>query len=211
MEINILWGILIGLMVAVPLGPVNIIIIRRALAKGAVSAFTVGLGSALADTIFSAAALLSMGVLTEFLVQTGHIFKIIGGLIVFIVGIKIYRSHPHLSGSTDSALDRFKGAAAVFALTITNPMTILAFLAVFATFGFGSSETYSSENIIQNIYLIIGVFLGCALWWGVLAKIVGIFRHKVNDRLLLFMNRGAGAIVMVFGIYALSSGIFSYF
>ncbi len=211
MEINILWGILIGLMVAVPLGPVNIIIIRRALAKGAASAFTVGLGSALADTMFSAAALLSMGALTELLVQTGHIFKIIGGLIVFIVGVKIYRSQPHLSGSTDSALDRFKGAAAVFALTITNPMTILAFLAIFATFGFGGSETYSSENIIQNIYLIIGVFLGCALWWGVLAKITGIFRHKVNDKFLLLMNRGASAIVIVFGIYAFLSGVLTYF
>ena len=208
--LNILWGMLIGLMVAAPLGPVNIICIQRSLSKGAVSAFVVGLGSAAADSIFGALALFSMALVTDFLDQTGSAFKIIGGLIVLGVGIKIFRTHPHLDQDNDSAADRFKGAAAVFILTIMNPMTILAFLAMFATFGFGGEDINLSGNIGPSLYLILGIFLGCSLWWAILAKGTGYFRDKVDDEHLLLINRASGLIVGLLGSWALISGVIFY-
>jgi hypothetical protein len=90
-------------------------------------------------------------------------------------------------------------------------MTILAFLAMFATFGFGGEGLNLSHDISSSLYLIFGIFLGCSLWWAILAKATGYFRDKVDDEHLLLINRGAGLIVSLLGSYALISGVIAYF
>ncbi|NGX59702.1 MAG: hypothetical protein KR126chlam3_00858 [Chlamydiae bacterium] len=83
-----------------------------------------------------------------------------------------------------------------FILALTNPVTILAFLAIFAGLGVPKGE-------VNSILLVSGVFIGSALWWLLLCEFVTIFRKKIEEKMMVWLNRGAGLIIFGFGVTAL--------
>jgi len=200
----ILWGILIGVLVAAPLGPVNLICIRRTLAYSRRNGLTVGMGAAVADTIFGGIAAFGLSSVMGFVDKIDGWFSLVGGGILIVLGINLWNKHPHLSHVEDTVRDRLKGAAGAFTLTIMNPMTILGFVALFVALGLQDM----GQQPINAIAVTFGIFLGSGLWWFTITGCAGYMKSRLSDHHLLIINRVSAVIVALCGIWAVSQYIF---
>jgi threonine/homoserine/homoserine lactone efflux protein len=194
-------GVIIGLSIAVPVGPIGILCIRRTLTQGRVIGFLSGLGAATADAFYGAIAGFGITFLSNLLVgqQTG--LRLIGGGLLCIIGVRTFLSKPSEQGKSVEANTLLGAYLSTFVLTLTNPMTILFFAAVFAGLGVGSgSDHYLSAGI-----LVLGVFIGSASWWLVLSGFTGLLRGLVNVNRMRWLNRISGLIIIGFGLAAFLS------
>lgn len=195
----LLKGIAIGFAIAAPVGPIGVLCIRRSLAEGQKIGFATGLGAATADALYGCVAAFGLTAISNFLVQQKWWLGLFGGLFLCYLGIRTLMSKP----AEQAANAGGKGLASAFAstlvLTLTNPMTILSFVAVFAGFGLGASADYWSACA-----LVAGVFLGSAAWWLALSCGVSLLRSRVTSNWMLWVNRLSGAIILLFGLYSLS-------
>jgi threonine/homoserine/homoserine lactone efflux protein len=201
MEISFfLKGLLVGFSIAAPVGPIGVLCIRRSLTYGKKTGFISGLGAATADAMYGCIAGFGLSLVSNFLVSQQVLFKIFGGLFLCYLGLKTFLEKPATEAATSNQI---AGAfASTFFLTITNPMTILSFLAIFAGLGLATANHY-----LDAVILVLGVFIGSASWWLLLASGVSLFRDKFSDRTLKAVNQISGVIILGFGIIALVTGI----
>jgi threonine/homoserine/homoserine lactone efflux protein len=202
MEIGfLLRGLLIGFSIAAPVGPIGVLCIRRTLADGRVSGLVSGLGAATADAVYGSIAGFGLAFISNFLVSQQVWLRLIGGAFLCYLGSKTILAQP----SEQVAVSRGKGLlsayGSTFLLTLTNPLTILSFVAIFAGLGLaGTGGQYAGAGI-----LVLGVFMGSAFWWFLLTTGVGFLREKFNTRGLQWVNWISGAIILGFGLYAIIS------
>jgi threonine/homoserine/homoserine lactone efflux protein len=197
----LLRGLVIGFSIAAPVGPIGVLCIRRTLAAGRASGLVSGLGAATADAIYGCIAGFGLTFVSTFLVSQQVWLRLFGGLFLCYLGLKTLFARPaeQASGAKENGL--LGAYASTFFLTLTNPMTIISFAAIFAGLGLAStSGSYGSAGI-----LVLGVFSGSALWWLILSGSVGIFREKFNFYGLQWVNRISSAIIIGFGLFALLS------
>lgn len=195
-------GIIIGLAVAVPVGPIGILCIRRTLAHSRKAGFYTGLGAATADFIYGTIAAFSITVVSDFLMKHQLWFSLIGGIILLYVGLTtvMMKSAPPvppadaLPAMTSLVGDYISGLI----LTITNPATVISFVAVFAGFGLKTGGNYSAASL-----LAAGVFIGSATWWLILSSGTALFKHKVSQASINGINKISGAFIAGFGLFAL--------
>lgn len=202
----LLRGILVGLAVAAPVGPIGLLCIRRSLEHGPGIGFATGVGAAVADTFYGALAAFGVQAALDVLIGYETALKLVGGVILLLVAAKDFASRPAqgLSDAPD-ANTLLEGFGTALLLTLTNPLTIMAFVAIFATLGLGSSLGPGDAWI-----LVSGVFLGSAGWWLMLSNGVALLRHRITDRLFLLLYRGAALALAGFGVYALVSALGGY-
>ena len=197
----LLRGLAIGFSIAAPVGPIGVLCIRRTLAEGRASGLVSGLGAATADAIYGCIAGFGLTFISTFLVSQQAWLRLIGGVFLCYLGLKTLLAKP----AEQAALDKRNGLVAAYAstffLTITNPMTIISFAAIFAGLGLASA----SGDYVSAGVLVLGVFIGSALWWLILSGGVGIYRKKFNPKGLQWVNRMSGAIITGFGLFALLS------
>lgn len=197
----LLKGLLIGLSIAAPVGPIGILCIRRTLAKGRRFGFVSGMGAATADAFYGLIAALGLTVLMDFLLGQKDWLQGIGGLFLLYLGLQIFRSNP----ATDAAKARGESLLGSYTstlfLTITNPMTIMSFLGIFAGAGIGNVDS----DISSALKLVMGVFLGSAFWWLFLCLLVGWAKERLNSNSLKWVNRLSGLLVIGFGIVSVAS------
>jgi threonine/homoserine/homoserine lactone efflux protein len=192
-------GLVIGFSIAAPVGPIGVLCIRRTLAEGQLYGLVSGLGAATADALYGCVAAFGLTFISSFLIGHKLWLSLIGGLFLLYLGIKTLLSRPAEEAAKAEGKGLLGAYASTFLLTVTNPMTILSFVAIFAALGLGSTTgSYASALI-----LVLGVFCGSAAWWLLLSGGVGLFRNKFNARGLLWVNRISGAIITLFGIIAL--------
>lgn len=202
MDLAFFWkGFLIGLAIAAPVGPIAVLCIRRTLEQGGWSGFATGLGAATADGIYGAIAAFGIAAVSDRLVDWQDPIRVFGGLALVFIGWRIFTSKPDapIKGSAVSGV----GAAylsAVF-LTLTNPATILYFVAVFAGLGLAEADTDGSRAAV----LVSGVFIGSAAWWLVLVGIVSRARRFLTPNRRIWINRFSGTILIAFGLLAIAS------
>ncbi len=194
-----LQGMLIGFSIAAPVGPIGLLCIQLTLQRGRLYGFVAGLGAATADAFYGLIAGFGLTLISVFLVNQQDWLRFIGGLFLCYLGIKTFRTQP----ATEARLDARRGVVPVYltvlGLTLTNPITILAFTAIFAGLGLGSSNlTYA-----QAAVFVSSVFLGSALWWFLLSGVVSLIRGRFQSRHLQWVNWGAGVIIFGFGAAAL--------
>lgn len=201
MDYVFLKGVAVGFAIAAPVGPVGLLCIRRALADGRFAAWIAGLGAAFADTFYGAVAGFGLTLISDFLIEYRAALSLVGGLFLIVLGIHTVRQHPTLWQTPQAKLGLMRDFSSSFVLTLTNPATILAFMAVFASMG----AVQVSEDRIDATLLIGGVFIGSALWWFVLSALAGAVRHHFSEKWLLWMNRGSGIVLVLFGIGVLAS------
>jgi threonine/homoserine/homoserine lactone efflux protein len=200
-EVSIfLRGLAIGFGIAAPVGPIGILCIRRTLADGRAVGFAAGLGAATADALYGAVAAFGLTLVSNALVGQRAWLQAVGGLFLCYLGVRTWMAAP---AATAAAARREPGLlsawATTFALTVTNPTTILSFAAIFAGLGLGGAGgRYSSASL-----MVLGVFLGSAFWWLLLSTGVGFLRSSVTPTHLRWVNRGAAVIITAFGIGAL--------
>lgn len=192
-----LMGIVIGLAVAAPIGPVNVICIQKAMKNGVAGAFLVGLGAAVGDAVFGALAAFGVGAVTSFVAVHASWFEGMGAFILLVMGYVSWRASPHLSDPVPSAGDVARGALATFSLTLSNPITALGFVALIAGIGLSRDMT-----MLAAAQLTAGVFAGSALWWLFISNVAGAIRHRLDDRHLLYINRGSAVMVWGFAVVA---------
>ncbi len=192
-------GIIIGFAIAAPVGPIGVLCIRRTLADGRASGFVSGLGAATADAVYGAIAAFGLTLITNFLLGGASWLRLIGGAFLLFLGVKTFLARP-AEWATPAARSGLLGAyASTFFLTLTNPTTILSFVAIFAGLGVGGAD-----DALSAALLVVGVFLGSAAWWLVLSGGTGLFRSKLSAGGLRWVNRVSGVIIATFGVLALS-------
>jgi threonine/homoserine/homoserine lactone efflux protein len=194
-------SLLIGISIAAPVGPIGVLCIRRTLVEGRLSGLVSGLGAASADAIYGIIAGFSITLISNFLVTQQSWLRLIGGLFLCYLGIRTFLSPPVGSGNQTQGQGFLRNYFSVFILTLTNPMTILSFAAVFAGLGLAQGNgDYKSA-----LLMVGGVFSGSALWWLILSQGVGFFGNRTSLQRMGWINRLSGCVLIAFGVLALIS------
>jgi threonine/homoserine/homoserine lactone efflux protein len=193
-------GVVIGLAVAAPVGPIGVLCIRRTLAEGRASGFVSGLGAATADAAYGSVAALGLTFVTSLLVGAESWLRLVGGVFLVFLGVRTFLSRPSERPATAGKGDLPGAYASTLVLTLANPTTILSFAAIFAGLGAGSM----GGDALHAISLVLGVFCGSALWWFVLSGATSLFRAKLSAGGLRWVNRISGVVLAGFGVVALS-------
>jgi len=200
----------IGIAVAAPVGAMGVLCMQRTLAGGWRFGMTTGLGIATADGIYAAVAAFGMSALSGYLVMLQTPLRLVGGVALVVLGLRALMAppkacEPDARGSQEPG----PGAAGrvylgAVGLTLTNPMTVMAFGAIFASAGLSAQPGPVTASIAT-----IGVASGSLAWWTVLVTGVALARHAVGTRLLRGINVASGGLVMVFGGIAVASVLVS--
>jgi threonine/homoserine/homoserine lactone efflux protein len=191
----------LGFTIAAAVGPISLLTIRRTLAHGQTYGLVSGLGVALADATYAGIAAFGLTAVTSVLVGGRVALGVIGGAVLVWLGARTLMSRP-TAAAADAARPGLAAAfVSIYALTMTNPMTIVSFAALFAALGL------SGRTVADAIALTLGVLLGSALWWLVLTTVVGRLRTRVTARGLTWVNRVSGAIIVAFGLASIAGAL----
>lgn len=191
-------GLILGFSIAAPVGPIGVLCIRRTLADGRRAGFVSGLGAATADAIYGSIAAFGLTAISTRLVGGQSWLRLVGGLFLCYLGIRTWRAIPVTGSAPTGSRGLVESYVSTFLLTLTNPMTILSFAAIFAGLGITASAGYASAAA-----LVIGVFAGSTLWWLILSIVAGAFSRGLSSVGLRWVNRLSGAIITGFGALAL--------
>jgi threonine/homoserine/homoserine lactone efflux protein len=195
-------GLAIGFGIAAPVGPIGILCIRRTLADGRAVGFAAGLGAATADALYGAVAAFGLTLVSSALVGQRAWLQAVGGVFLCYLGVRIWMAAPaSTAGAARPEPGLVSAWATTFALTVTNPTTILSFAAIFAGLGLGGA----AGGYFPATLMVAGVFLGSAFWWLLLSTGVGFLRSSITLAHLRWVNRSAAAIITALGIGALLS------
>jgi threonine/homoserine/homoserine lactone efflux protein len=195
-------GLVIGLSIAAPVGPIGVLCIRRSLAGGSLVGLVTGLGAASADALYGCIAGFGLTAISRFLIGQEFWLSLLGGGFLSYLGIRTFGSRPAEKTSQEKTCDLPAAYLSTLFLTLTNPMTILSFMAVFAGLGLGERPDYFNASA-----LVTGVFIGSALWWFLLSSSVALFRSRITVEWMSSVNRVSGVVILAFGLYALSKAL----
>lgn len=194
-------GIALGFSIAAPVGPIGVLCIRRTLANGMATGFISGLGAATADALYGFIAVLGISAVSAFLLDHQSYLRLIGGAFLLYLGYTTFKSMPSEVAANASGEGLLGTYVSTLFLTITNPMTIMSFAAIFAGLGVGAM----GENYVSSFFLVIGVFIGSMLWWLILSGMVNVLRHNFDHKRLILVNQLSGLIIIGFGVVSLIS------
>jgi threonine/homoserine/homoserine lactone efflux protein len=194
-----LQGLAVGFSIAAPVGPIGVLCIRRSLAGGVALGLATGLGAATADAAYGCVAAFGLTAISSFLVRGQTWLALLGGIFLCYLGVKTFLSRPAQDSAQPTGQGLFSAYLSTVLLTLTNPSTILSFVAVFAGLGLGANASYPAAAT-----LVFGVFTGSAVWWVILSGGIGLLRSRVNSTWMQTINRLSGIVLLAFGLYALS-------
>jgi threonine/homoserine/homoserine lactone efflux protein len=198
-------ALVIGLSIAAPVGPIGLLCIQRTLAHGRAIGFLSGLGAALADACYGAIGALGVSAVIASMVAARVPLALGGAAFLAWVGVQLLRAPVATEArQAADATTPLKATLSVFVLTLANPMTILSFVAVFASISTGHVAGHTL-GASQAATMVLGVFLGSALWWLGLSTMVSSVRHKLSAKTMQSINRLSGAILLAFAVYQLST------
>lgn len=196
-------GVVMGLIAAVPIGPVNLICIRRTFAFGPVNGFMSGLGAALGDGIFAAITGFGLTWVAQLIEGYAPVIELIGGAMLVWFGWRSFFAPPMTKmedGAPEGATNLARAMLSTFALTVTNPATLLAFTAMFASLGglAGGAGSFADAS-----FVVAGVVGGSAGWWLVLTTVIGLFHTRIDEKAMRAINKCSGVLVAIFGLVVL--------
>lgn len=203
-SVEFIQGIIIGLFVSIPMGPVGILCIQRTLQQGRLSGFISGLGAACADTVFASIAGLGLTMISDFF-KDQHLYIMLAGSILLIaLGLRMFFKNTikQARAFKYKQSNLVSDFISVFVLTITNPITIIFYGIVFASLG------VVQDNVSSLIVLLSGIFCGAISIWFLLSTFVNIFRKYFRLRIIFYINKVAGVILMLFGLFALYNAFY---
>ncbi len=193
----LLKGVIIGFVVAAPVGPVGVLCIRRAVRDGHVAALLAGLGAAVADTLFGAVAAFGLTLVSDFFATHQTPLRLAGGVFLVVLGIRTLRVRPRTLMAPGDVNGLVEDFFSTFFITLLNPATILAFVGIFAALG-------AVGTVDRAGWLVVGVFAGSSLWWLTLGLVADASRHRFNLRWMVRLNQVSGVTLIVFGVGVLA-------
>lgn len=195
-------GLVIGFTVAAPVGPLGVLCIRRTLSFGRTSGFLTGLGVATADALYGCIAGFGLTLITSFLIGYKNYIGLVGGLFLCYLGWRTIRPKKAAVQEMPDPKGLVTTYLSTFFLTLTNPMTILSFVAIFAGLG-----AVSSTDFLAPVFLVSGVFCGSALWWLLLSTGIDLLKSKAANINLGIINTVSGVIIFLFGLNAILKSV----
>lgn len=191
-------GYVIGIITTAPVGPVNIMAIQHAAQRGFQQGLFIGLGSAVADTLYAFVAIFGVSAVTQFVEGQFDLIKFIGAVLLLIFGIKVLTSHPHLEQDSNKKRKGVLGdVTAAFFMSLTNPGIVLAYVAIVG--GLGDWRPQHGDHV-GALMMVAGVASGATSWWVLVSGVVAHFSGRINDRWLERANHIAGIIIFGFGL-----------
>jgi len=197
-----LWkGIIIGICISAPMGPIGVLCIQRTLNRGRYYGIVTGLGATASDLLYAVITGFGMSFVVNFLQHHQYPFQIVGSIIVMAFGLYLFRSNPvgRLSKNMEAKESYMQDFGTSFALTVSNPLIIVLLMALYARFNFINAET----SLLESIIGMASIFAGASVWWFFLTTIVNLFRNRFNVRGLRWVNIITGTIIMILGIATL--------
>ena len=195
-------GFILGFTIAAAVGPISLLVIRRTLAEGRVVGLASGLGVATADGTYGAIAAFGLGAITQALVDARHVLGLVGGLFLLWLAWTTARAEPHDPAVARPRRGGLVGAyLSILGLTLTNPMTILSFGALFAGLGVTSGAPGDSALVT------LGVLLGSGAWWVLLTSVVSVLRGRVTTSWIRRINLASGVAIGAFALFAIWTAV----
>lgn len=195
-------GFIIGLSIAAPVGPIGVLCINRTLRAGLMVGLLSGLGAALADAIYGCIAGFGLVAISEWLLGIQTPIRWVGGAFLIFLGIKTFLAPPQDVSAPDKANSLWQDFASTLVLTLTNPATIISFIAIYTSLGIVDHNASYKEALA----IVLGVFLGSLAWWCVLCSGISVIRHKLSQTTLKRINHLSATILLAFGLFAFISG-----
>jgi threonine/homoserine/homoserine lactone efflux protein len=193
-------GFAFGFLLAATVGPMWVLCFRRTIEHGALAGFVSGMGIAAADGLYGAVAAFSLTAISGFLLQHNYWIGLVGAVFLIYLGVTTLITKPALEGGTAGNVGLGKAFLSTLGLTLANPPTILAFVAIFAGLGLASNSDYGSASLV-----VLGVFLGSASWWIVLAAGAGWLRGRIGPALFRAINIVSGLTILGFAFWQLAA------
>lgn len=208
MLLDIIKAFIVGICASAPLGPIAILVIQKSLSGGHKAGFIAGLGASVVDTVFAVAAIFALAVVQDFIYTHQNIILIVGGLVVAVLGVSMSFSDPFrkVNKKTNSAVT-FADFMQSLIMGFSNPGAIFVILALFAFFGLADDAPHTW----RVMPIILSVSAGTVVYWFFVTWLLSRFRKKFEIRTILWINRVAGAIIIVIGIALLGEGVFNVF
>ncbi len=203
---TLLKGLAIGLLVAIPVGPVGVLCIQRTLDRGKLSGFISGLGVATVDAFYGVVAAFGLMIIFDFLVHYQIAIQLIGVLVLLYLGMKIFYGPKRETVSVERGTDIITDYFSTLLLTATNPTTIVTFTALFAT----TIPNFSNGDYGLATALVAGVFIGSSLWWLILSFGVEYMRSRIENFSLVMIDKISGIITIFFAIIILFSILLNF-
>lgn len=198
-------GLALGFSIAAPVGPIGVLCIRRSMARGFKSGLVSGLGAASADAIYGTIAATGLTLVADFLVQKKLWLGLLGGVFLVYLGVKAFFTLPSGEGIKEEKSGVGSDYLSTLLLTLSNPVTIFSFAAIFSGMSSESAPTFRYSAFL----LVAGVFCGSALWWIILSGSVSLLRAKVTPLVLRWVNRAAGLVITGFGFFLIINSFLS--
>jgi len=197
MELSlVVQGMIVGLTLAAPVGPISLVCIYRTIAYGRFHGIFSGFGVASADSFYAAVAFLGLTAISGFIIAHQFLFRFVAGIALVLVGIRVFRSIPLAPAESDGQESYLRDYLSLLALTIANPLTIIFYLTILPGLGIVSMAAVPAAALD----FVAGVFAGSALWWILLCGAVGSVRSRLSPANLVLINRISGALVACCGL-----------
>jgi threonine/homoserine/homoserine lactone efflux protein len=193
-------GLAFGFLLAATVGPMWVLCFRRTMEHGALAGFVSGMGIAVADGLYGAVAAFGLTAISGFLLQHNYWIGLVGAVFLVYLGVKTLIARPALNTGTEGNVSLGKAFVSTLGLTLANPPTILAFVAIFAGLGLASKADYGSASLV-----VLGVFVGSASWWIVLAAGAGWLRGRIGPALFRAINIVSGLTILGFAVWQLAA------
>lgn len=197
----VLQGMIIGLILAVPVGPLSLMCIQRSLSEGKLHGIVSGLGVATADSFYALVAFLGLTVISGFILSWQDYFRVIAALVLFVVGVKIFLTLPQTADPDDVPGSYTRDYLSMAAITLANPMTITFLMVTLPGFGF----VFGGSSLQSTVEFVGGFFCGSMLWWIVLCGMLGAVRSRIGTGALRLINRVSGIGIVGIGVYMVVS------
>jgi threonine/homoserine/homoserine lactone efflux protein len=211
MEVSLfVQGIIIGLTLAVPVGPLSLICIQRTVTDGRLHGIFSGVGVATADSFYAAVTFLGLTVISGLIIAHQYLFRFVAGIVLILIGIRVFLALPPVISARSDHETYLKDYLSMVALAVANPLTLVFFLVILPGYG----VVISGTSYLSAVEFVAGVFVGSAVWWVVLCGAVGSVRSRISSQNLGFINRVSGLLISCFGtgvllLLAVNMGLFS--
>lgn len=195
----LLWGLLIGMFVSLPIGPLGIMSLKRTINIDWKAGFLSGIGAAISDVIYSTTAVFGIGFISDFLNKYKYQINITTGILFIILGISILIKALDSNKIIEERNKNVHPILANFLLGFANPLTFLIFIAIFTRFDFN----LENNSFLLNISFIFSIFIGAVLFWFVVANIIYHFIKNFKIETIFIINKILGILIILFGSYSI--------
>jgi threonine/homoserine/homoserine lactone efflux protein len=188
-------GMIIGLTLAVPVGPIALLCIQRAVTNGRLHGIVSGIGVATADSFYAGVTLFGLTVISGLIISHQFSLRLAAGVILILVGIRIFLSVPATLSEKNEHETYLKDYLSMITIAIANPLTLVFFIVILPGFG----VIFHENSVLSASVFVCGVFFGSTLWWIILCGTIGSIRSRISAGHLKLINRISGVLIVIFG------------